>query len=359
MGKHRRSRKNRANKILIIWCTVATLLLVALGAFEAVRVVGKSGLFSKNAVSAPVTKSTEVLTKTESAMKWEDDWVKHNGQIYDYNDDIMTFLIMGIDKADEEVSPVYGEINGGQADALFLLVFNPHDKTTKVIGINRNTMTDIEMYDEYGNYVNTIKAQIALQHGFGDGVEGSCELQKRAVSDLFYKLPIHGYAAINMSAITTINDEVGGVDVTPTVDFESGDFSFKDGETVHLDGDAAYAFLRGRNMTETGGADRRLVRQKQYLTAFIKKVIERTETQPTIAVDIYKAISKQMVTDVSADQLSYIASTVSGYEFDSDSLILMAGQIKMGEVYEEFYPDDDAKYEMFLDVFFFFFNPEG
>ena len=54
---------------------------------------------------------------------------------YDYNDDIITFLVMGIDKMDEEVSSVYGEINGGQADALFLVVFNPHDKTTKIIGI--------------------------------------------------------------------------------------------------------------------------------------------------------------------------------------------------------------------------------
>ena len=254
---------------------------------------------------------------------------------------------------------MYGEINGGQADALFLLVFNPHDKTTKVIGINRNTMTDIEMYDEYGNYVNTIKAQIALQHGFGDGIEGSCELQKRAVSDLFYKLPIHGYAAINMSAITTINDEVGGVDVTPTVDFEAKDFAFKAGETVHLEGDAAYAFLRHRDMSEPGSADMRLERQKLYLTEFIKQVISKAESRPTLAVDIYKAISKQMITDVSVDQLSYIASTVSGYTFSQDSFMLLKGETKMGEIYEEFYPDEDAKYEMILDVFYEKINPEG
>ena len=358
MGK-RRNRRDRTNKILIIWCTVATLMLIGLGAFEAVRTVGKSGLFSKNAVSAPVTKSTEVLTKTESAMKWEDDWVKHNGSIYDYNEDIMTFLVMGIDKADEEVSPVYGDIDGGQADALFLIVFNPHNKTTKVIGINRNTMTDVELYDEYGNYVNTIKAQIAIQHGFGDGVEGSCELQKRAVSDMLYKLPIHGYAAINMSAITTINDEVGGVDVTPTADFEAKKYSFKAGETVHLDGDAAYAFLRERSMTQTGSADSRLDRQKQYLTAFISQVIEEAESQPALAVDIYKAISKQMVTDVSVDQLSYIASTVSGYEFDKDSFILLKGQTKLNGEYDEFYADEDAKYEMFLDVFYEKIDSQG
>ncbi|WP_026660962.1 LCP family protein [Butyrivibrio sp. AC2005] len=344
--------KNRVNKILLIWCIVVTLVLVGLGTFEVTRVVGKSGLFAKNAKSAPVTTSTEVLTQAESAMQWQDDWVKHNGEIYDYNEDIMTFLIMGIDKKDEEVTPVYGEINGGQADALFLLVFNPHDKTTKVIGINRNTMTDVELYDEYGNYIDTIKAQIAVQHGFGDGVEGSCELQVRAVSNLFYQLPIHGYAAINMSAITTINDAVGGVDVTPTFDFESGDYSFKAGEEVHLDGDAAFAFLQNRDLTEAGSADKRLARQKLYLTSFMNQVKEKTKSQPSLAVDIYKAISKQMVTDVSADQLSYIASTVAGYDFDENSLVLIKGKTTMGEEYEEFYPDEDDLYELFLDTFY-------
>ncbi|WP_026510611.1 LCP family protein [Butyrivibrio sp. LC3010] len=344
--------KNRVNKILLIWCIVVSVVLIGLGIFEVTRVIGKSGLKEKNAVSAPVTTSTEVLTKEENAIQWQDDWVKHNGEIYDYNDDILTFLIMGIDKRDEEVTPVYGEINGGQADALFLVVFNPHNETTKVIAINRNTMADVEMYDEYGNFINTIKAQIAVQHGFGDGVEGSCELQKRAVSNLFYQLPIHGYAAINMSAIETINDEVGGVDLVPDKDFESGDYTFKAGEETHLDGEAAFAFLRDRDDTQIGSADKRLDRQKEYLTSFISKVIEETKEHPTIAVDIYQAISKQMVTDVSADQLSYIASTVSGYKFDDNSLILLKGETRLGERFEEFYPDEDYMYNMFLDVFY-------
>ena len=213
--------KNRVNKFLLIWAIVVSVILVALGVFEVIRVFGRHKLTSKNTITAPVTTSTEVLTEEENELQWQEDWVKHNGVIYDYNEDIITFLVMGIDKMDEEVKQVYGEIAGGQADAIFLLVFNPHDKTTKVIGINRNTMTDIEIYDEYGNYMTTYKAQIAVQHGFGDGVEGSCELEKRAVSNLFYQLPIHGYAAINMSAIETINDAVGGVEVTPEEDFST------------------------------------------------------------------------------------------------------------------------------------------
>lgn len=344
--------RGKINKILLVWAIVVTVVLIAIGVFEVTRVVGRTNLFSSNNQAAPVTTSTEVLTQEESSMQWQDDWVKHDGVIYDYNDDILTFLVMGIDKREEEVTSVYGEINGGQADALFLVVFNPHDKTTKIIGINRNTMTDVDFYDEYGNYITTSKAQIAIQHGFGDGVEGSCELQKKAVSNLLYQLPIHGYAAINMSAITTINDAVGGIDVVPLKDEVIGDFEFHAGEETHLEGDAAYAFLRGRNVDQVGSADRRLDRQKLYLSAFATKVMQEAEDKPSLAVDIYSAISKQMVTDVTVDELSYLASTVSKYSFDKDSFYLLKGKTLMGEKYEEFYPDEEAMYDMFLDIFY-------
>ncbi|WP_026524908.1 LCP family protein [Butyrivibrio sp. MB2005] len=345
--------KGRINKFLLIWAIVVTVVLIGLGIFELTKFFGKSNLFAKKVVNTPMATSTEAPTKEEEEeLKWEDDWIKHNGTIYDYNEDIMTFLIMGIDKMDDEVKEVYGEINGGQADALFLLVFNPHDKTTKVIGINRNTMTDVDIYDAYGNYVTTYPAQIAVQHGFGNGLEESCELEKRAVSNLFYELPIHGYAAINMSAITTINDAVGGVDVIPEYDFTTRDFEFKAGETVHLEGEQAFAFLQGRDTKEFGSADKRLSRQKKYLVAFINKVIEATESNPTIAIDIYNAISKQMVTDVTVDELSYLVTTVSKFSFSMDNFYLLKGETVMGEQFEEFYPDQDAMYEQFLDIFY-------
>ncbi|WP_026496064.1 LCP family protein [Butyrivibrio sp. WCD3002] len=345
--------KGRLNKFLLIWAILVTVVLFGVGIFEVVRLFGKTNLFARKTNTMPAAVSTEAPTQEEeTALQWEDDWVKHKGTIYDYNEDIMTFLIMGIDKMDDEVKEVYGEINGGQADALFLLVFNPHDKTTRVIGINRNTMADVDIYDAYGNYVTTYPAQIAVQHGFGNGLEESCELQKRAVSNLFYELPIHGYAAINMSAITTINDAVGGVDIIPDEDFEIKGYEFKKGETVHLEGEQAFAFLQGRDTKLMGSADKRLDRQKKYLTAFINKVIEATEINPTLAIDIYKAISKQMVTDVSVDELSYIVSTVSKYSFNMKNFYLLSGKTVMGEKFEEFYPDMDAMYDMFLEIFY-------
>ena len=180
----------------------------------------------------------EALT-VEEGEKWQDGWVKYQDTVYAYKEEILTFLIMGIDKLSDAGEVTEGT-DGGQADALFLAVLDPQEKRMKVIGINRNTMTDIDIYDENGEYVSTVKSQLAIQHGFGNGMEESCEYQKKAVENLFYQLPIHGYAAVNMSAIATINDAVGGVEVTVPADLDGFGEMFVEGEQVHLLGENAF-----------------------------------------------------------------------------------------------------------------------
>lgn len=173
--------------------------------------------------------------------------VSFNGHVYRYNKDILTFLVLGIDRESEV--PVVDEntnyLKGGQSDTIFLMVMNPHDKSISVVAVNRNTMTDIDMYDSAGNYVRTAKAQICVQHGYGDGGKLSCERAQQTVSELFYNLPIHGYVSIGMGAVPTLNDAVGGVEVTlPTDSWELG---LSAGTTVRLNGGQAYNFIHNRD----------------------------------------------------------------------------------------------------------------
>ena len=42
-------------------------------------------------------------------------------------------------------------------------------KMVDLIAINRDTMADVEVYGQSGAYSGTVKAQIALQHAYGDG----------------------------------------------------------------------------------------------------------------------------------------------------------------------------------------------
>ena len=120
----------------------------------------------------------------EEAARWRDGWVKYQDAIYQYNQDILTFLVMGIDKEGDAAAVKEGT-DGGQADALFLVVMNPKDGSVKIIGINRNTMADIDIYNGEGAYITTTKAQIAVQHGLAMGWRRAANTRKKRCSGCF------------------------------------------------------------------------------------------------------------------------------------------------------------------------------
>ena len=67
----------------------------------------------------------------------------------------------------------------------------------------------------------------------------------RAVSDLLSGIGIDYYISMNMDGVGVLNDSIGGVDVEVLDDFEDVP-EFKKGETVHLTGDLALTYVRGR-----------------------------------------------------------------------------------------------------------------
>lgn len=347
----KRKKQKRRRLLLIVLCEFGAALGIAVIAFQILRTIGRSSLQIKAEAAAPeLTTAKESLTEEEKE-RWQEGWVKYQDTIYAYNEDILTFLFMGIDK-NSDVKEVEEGTNGGQADALFLAVTNPHDHTIKIIGINRNAMTDIDIYNKEGAYVTTTKAQIAVQHGFGNGMEESCLYQQKAVRKLFYNLPIHGYAAINMSAIPTINDAVGGVDVKVLEDLTWIDKALVKDAEVHLMGKSAFYYVKIRNTNEFASADARLARQKQYLNSFIGAAKQAAKRDITTAVDLYQAISSQMVTNITVDEVAYLAPLLIDYQFDEDGFYMLEGETVMGDEFEEFYVDEDALYEMILDIFY-------
>lgn len=354
--KVKRDKKRKRKVVaLTVLAAITGLLAAAFAAFLIVGAIGKANLRS-NVIAAPKLENAPVVIELqpteEEAAGWKEGWVKYNGQIYAYNEDILTFLIMGIDKT-KNVKEVAEGTNGGQADALFLVVLNPHDDSLSVIGINRNTMTDVSVYDNNGSFVNTVKAQIAVQHGFGNGVEESCEYQVNAVQHLFYEMPVHGYAAINMSAIGPLTDMVGGVDVVALEDIKSGNSTvIKEGEEVHLEGDLAFAYIHNRDTKEFGSADHRLERQKQFITTYLQKVKQKTKEDIGFPISVYQSIAPQTVTSLTVDEMTYLVSIAKDYSFDENYLYTMKGETKQGDVFEEFYVDETDLFELILKVFY-------
>lgn len=348
--RHKIGERKRS---LIVIFSILAIIVFAFGGISIVRGMGKRRLQKQAEMKTPaltMISDEETLTE-EERNKWQEGWVKYQGKVYRYNDEITTFLIMGIDKYSDAEEVAEGT-DGGQADALFLVVLNPEEKSIKVVGINRNAMTDIDIYDDNGEYTATVKAQIAVQHGFGNGVEESCEYQVKAVENLFYGLPIHGYAAVNMSAIATINDAVGGVDVTVLEDLTQKDASLVKGSQVHLTGESAFWYVKYRDIYITHSADMRLERQKQYLKIFINTAKQAAKKDISVILDLYKAVMPQMVTDVSLDEVAYLAPVIVDYQFNEDSFYSMKGETIRGEKFDEFYYDEKALREMILDIFY-------
>lgn len=278
--------------------------------------------------------------------------VYYNGKAYDFNRDILTFLVMGIDQRSETVQEYTEGFEGGSADAIFLLVLDPHSKKMQIIAIDRNTMTDVDIYDYYGSYEKTVRTQLCVQHGFGDGTVKSAGYMEKAVSNLLYGLPINGYCAVNMSAIPQINDAVGGVDVTVLDDITKMDKALVKGADVHLMGKSAFWYVKYRDTGVFGSAAGRLERQRQYLTAYVSKAKSEFRKNPALPVTLFGTLKDYMTTDLNAEKVTYLATMAAGFDFSGVDIRKIPGETVMGDEYEEFYVDEDGMYELILDVFY-------
>lgn len=339
--------------VLFFLLFMAVIIAVLTGFFFLVRERGKRSLAGNTSPDGPklAGAASEGPVPGEGQAVRKENQVRYQGRTYAYNEDILTFLIMGIDKNSEAVEVAEGT-DGGQADALFLAVLNPHTKEILILGINRNTMTDIDVYDDQGKFVKTVEGQIATQHGFGNGVEESCKYQAEAVARLMYGLPIHGYAAVNMSAIPDINDAVGGVDVTVPEDLTRADKTLVQGAQVHLEGESAFWYVKYRDTSVFGSADGRLERQRQYLSGFVRAAKEAAEKDLSVVLKLYQAVQPMMTTDITAEEAVYLATLALDYRFGTDSFRMLEGETVMGKEYEEFYADEDALYRLIIEVFY-------
>ncbi len=341
-NKKEQKERKKINPIFIILGVLAVAILIVVIVFIAMRESGKHRLYSK-ATSAEVTDGDFFDTEKD---------IEYNGHTYHYNKDIMTFLVLGIDTGNAlpTVDENTNYHQGGQSDAIFLFVMNPHDKTISVVAVNRNTMTDIYICDEHNNYVKTAKAQICVQHGYGDGLELSCERSRQAVSGLMYGLPINGYVSIRLHAIATLNDMLGGVEVTLPSDFP--ELGLSAGTTVRLDGEQAYTFVKFRDVTVFNSAGTRLENEKVYLKAFMKQVYDITKTNITFPVGMYQQILDYTVTDITVDEMMYLASELLGYSVLESKIYTLPGETQKVNAFEEFHVDEQGLKETILDIFY-------
>lgn len=318
-----------------------------------------------------LTSEEEEMIAREKAglatLKWEDNWVVIGDKIYAYDENCVNLLFLGVDKSgDLEEETDFKNWESGQTDAIFLVSLNPTKKTADIIGIPRNSMVNVDIYDAENHKIDTVFDQICLQYAFAGGGQPGLDRVKESVETLLYDLPVHGAFAIGYDAVGIVNDMAGGVDVKALETFETGKQKFVEGEMLHLEGKQALSYVRGRNFGQVGSPTLRLQRQKQYLVALINKVRGEVKKKPMLVKDMYGAVSSYMNTDVTLEEVVYLATQSIDYRFGESSFYLLKGEDKVVEIpeeklnatsekepfYDDYYLDEESIKEIMLEVFY-------
>ena len=325
--------KNSRKKIIAIAVCVA--LVVAIVAILAAYLLKNVG-----------TGKSDISSSTQSEMAGDADTVYYQGKTYRYNSDLMNVLFLGIDTS-EEVTLQDMPGLAGQSDCILILSADKNEQTIRLLQVSRDTMTDIDLFDVSGDYLISIETQVATQYAYGNGEKSSCWAAKKTISELLYGLQIDGYLSMNLEGISKINDAVGGVTLTLEQDATEIDSSFQKGKTVTLTGEQAEAFVRYRDINISGSNQDRMARQMQYLPALLQAAKEYVGSGDYYQT-FYHIVEPYTVTDLSADQMNQLAL----YDFLENEVETVPGTLQAGTEHDEFYVDEDALYELILDMFY-------
>ena len=365
-----RHRKRVRTKILcalgILLAILAVLAVIIVVLVNVWRSTGRSGLLQhaqENSADAARamqeaadgnTSETSGTQEAEESYELQEGQIRYNGKTYQYKENLMNILCLGIDSRDgieKEKTPG----TAGQADCVILAVLDDDAKTIQLINISRDSMVPVHVYATDGSFVEDRKEQLALQYAYGNGRDWSCQLMEEAVSELFYGLPIHGYCALSMNSIADLNDAVGGVTVTVPEDLAVMQPElFTAGTTVTLKGELAYHFVHDRDYksADVASNNKRIARQKTYAVAFVNQLKQGMKEDFSLPVKLYQTAEKQMVTSISLDQAVYLCTEYMNSSFNTDNIYTIDGEVTMGEKYAEFRVDDEALYQLILDVFY-------
>lgn len=247
---------------------------------------------------------------SENAEELQERYITYNGKKYKINTDIRTVLFMGIDK--DLPATVEGEMGtAGQADSLNLLILDTKEKTGKVLQISRDSMTDIDVYDESGEKVMTADGQICLQYAFGDGEKRSCRLTSEKVSELLGGIDIDQYISLTLDGFQVAADAVGGIPITIPEDYTEIDPAFSQGAELVLNGEMAEKYVRSRDTDVLDSNNDRMNRQSQFIKALADRLSDMDITAGQ-AADMYGQLAPYMATNMTADDFYKLASyTVS------------------------------------------------
>ena len=337
--KRRKKKMNKSLKVFLIILLIITLLISSLGGTYAyLKNQGKTD-FASAVISD--NNHEEIIT--------------YKGHKYAFNENVVSIAFMGVDQRDLQSKKDADFV--GCADADVVVTVDTSDGTVKIINIPRDTMVDIDVYNDTGVFLSTDNVQLCLAYAYGDGKTKSCENVTKAISRILYNVPINKYFALDLEGVAPINDAIGGV--TLEAQYSVPDKGIEKGKKVTLKGDMAEAYVRTRDMDYLEASLNRSARIEQYVKAFAQQLIPAVKKDFGVVTKLYNTASKYSQTNITLNNATYLASTVLDKGIDSFETYTITGSMTETKhtkypdaVIAEFTPDEDSVMEAVLNTYY-------
>lgn len=340
------SEKKKEKKKLPIAARIAIAILILLlllvfsvvGAFLVLEHKGESDL--KN-----------VTTETNFR-----ETLEYNGHTYAYNEDMFAVAFLGIDK--RNLGTENGIVGtGGQSDTNIVLAIDSNTGKTTAIAVPRDTIVEVDLYSDSGLFLRSEEMQLCLSYAYGNGKETSAANTVTSISRILGNVPISKYFSLDLDGIAALNDAIGGVTLQSLYDFDN--LGIHKGDTLHLMGDMTETYVRRRDLDTIDASLNRTERQIQYIKAFAAQLIPAAIDDFSVVSKLYNTAADYSSTDVTLSNTTYIASLILSKNIREFDTITLQGEMKAsdkidqnGDVYAEFYPDEDALMETLVRVFY-------
>ena len=282
--------------------------------------------------------------------------LEYNEHTYAYNDDMIAVAFLGIDKRD--LGTENGLVGtGGQSDTNIVLAIDTKTGKTTAIAIPRDTIVEVDLYSDSGLFLRSEKMQLCLSYAYGDGKSKSAANAVTSISRILGNVPISKYFSLDLDGIAALNDAIGGVTLQSLYDFDN--LGIHKGDTIHLMGDMTETYVRRRDMDTVNASLNRTERQMQYIKAFAAQLIPAAIDDFSVVSRLYNTAADYSSTDVTLSNTTYIASLILSKNIREFDTVTLKGEMKPsnrvdenGDVYAEFYPDEDALMETLISVFY-------
>ena len=268
--------------------------------------------------------------------------IEYKGETYYYNTDIVTILLMGIDSKDGMQ---------GQNDHISLLMIDRKNKELKILSIPRETVTEVEIYNDNGEFLGISDTLLGLAYPNGVRAGKGALKTIEATQKILYNIPIVYYVVGNLNILPHLPEIVGDVDIIlPDDSMAYLNPEWVEGYSFNVNSETIELFLRARDINDSFTNRTRTERQNLYLKWFFDNM--NNDIDSSILFNELIDIINDSETNISISEASALYDIALQSLSNEQFAYTIEGRYATGLYYEEFYPNREELLSLIIELFY-------